>query len=79
MEVGLRKVGLAHGHFQVGMAQELLHRLEAHSLHYQVGGEGVTQVVEAEVLQPSLFASRGKGVLHFIKPLSPGHRTLRGI
>jgi tetratricopeptide (TPR) repeat protein len=56
-EVFLGKVGIAHGHFQVRMAQEFLHRLQAGSPHHQPGSKCVSEIVKAKVFYPGPAAS----------------------
>jgi hypothetical protein len=48
--VGRRQVGVAEGHRQGGVSQQLLQLGQGHSPHHGMGREGVAEVVEREVL-----------------------------
>lgn len=63
-------MGVAQGHGQGLVAQELLHRHQVRPGHDQLGDEGVAGVMQPEVLDPGPPAGRGKGTLHVPVALS---------
>ena len=63
---------MAHGHLDVGMPQKLLDCLQAGSPHDQVRGEGVAEVMKAEVVYPCLAAGGAKGRLYTVEPAPLG-------
>jgi hypothetical protein len=44
-----REVRVAHGHFQIGMAENLLEAVQGATAHHEVTGEGMPEVMEPEV------------------------------
>ena len=68
--MSVREMSIAHGHLDVGVAQKFLDGLEAGSSHDEVGGEGVAEIVEAEIRNPGLAAGGGKGPFHGVKPVA---------
>ena len=46
----LRKVSITEGHGHGFMAQDLLHVLEAGPMHDHLAGEGVPEVMKAEIV-----------------------------
>jgi hypothetical protein len=69
-------VGIAHGHLDIGVAQELLDRFQADASHDKVGSEGVPEVVKAEIIDSSLPTGGGEGSLYGIEPAaSPSQNT----
>jgi hypothetical protein len=56
LEVGMRQMSIPHSHFEVGMPQEFLNRFQADSVHYQLRGKGVAQIVESKALDSSSSA-----------------------
>jgi hypothetical protein len=68
LEVTGGQVGIAYGHLDVGVAQELLDPLQTGASHDQVGGDSVTEVVKTEIINPSLAAGGGKRPLHGFEP-----------
>ena len=48
------------------MSQPLLDQLHLHALRDQERGAGVTQIVEADMLEAVLLQDRGKAVAHVI-------------
>ena len=65
-------MSIAYGHFEIGVAQEFLNRLQAGPHHDQVGSKGVAQVMEGEIGDPGLAAGGGKGLLHLVEPAPLG-------
>ena len=67
---GVRRaqVGVALGHLEIGVPQELLHVLEARSAHHEVRGRRMPQIVEPEPLDAGpLKGGRERGA-----DLAPG-------
>jgi len=71
-QVSRRQVGVAHGHGQRGVAQELLDGLQVGAGHDQPGSEGMPQVVETEIYDPGLFAGALEASADVAEPLALG-------
>ena len=83
-----RQVGITLGHENVGMAEQLLHRVERHALHDQPGSEGVAQGMENHApvirgalrVQPQPSDRVGKNRMRFahVAAFCAGKEKVRG-
>ena len=68
------------GHLDVGVAEPLLHVLQAVALRQQHAGAGVAQVVKADVGQVILLQQLVEGVAHIVGgvgvPVLPGEHVV---
>ena len=49
LQVLRRQVSIAHSHFNIPVPQEFGYRPQIDALHHQTGGEGVAQIVKADI------------------------------
>ena len=57
---------IAQHHADVFVAEQVLDGLQADAVHDQMAGEGVAQVMEAEVFDAGLATGRIEGMLHLV-------------
>ena len=63
----IRQVGVAEDHLQVGVPQDLLQVLEGAPPHHEVAGEGMPEIVEAEVLDADPLQGRLEPALDVLR------------
>jgi len=70
LEVGLGEVSVTHGHLEIGVPQEFLHRLQAYPVHHQLRGKGMAQIMKPEAIYFRFPAGGGERPSHVIKPFA---------
>lgn len=58
------QVGISGGGLYLSMPQQLADHRQILAELQRVGGEGMTQIVDAEIIQPGLLAQPAPGLLH---------------